>query len=77
MEHAQILDFFKPLPKVLRQKIQKFHKSTIPKVVCAECRDLLYPFQVSTKMCMWNYDSICKICEKWGFTENGYVADSD
>jgi hypothetical protein len=79
MKHAEVLAFYKPLPKALREKIQEYHKSTAPKFVCAECHDALYKFQVSTRICMWDYGSICKLCEKWGFTEglDGYSADSE
>ena len=36
-EHRKILAFFGNLPKVLREHIQTFYRSTLPMLMCPEC----------------------------------------
>ena len=37
LEHKLLLEYFKPLPKVIRQHIQSFFRSTLPMLLCPEC----------------------------------------
>ena len=77
MNHTQILEFYKLLPKTLRQKIQKYHKSKRPNNRCAECYDKLYEFQLSDELTCAQGGRICKLCKKFGWRESGWDPESE
>ena len=41
-ETKQLLETFKDIPKVLRAKIQSFHQTKMPQVMCHDCGNYFY-----------------------------------
>jgi hypothetical protein len=41
-EKKQLLETFKSIPKDLRAKIQSFHQTKMPKVMCHDCENYFY-----------------------------------
>ena len=62
-EHLKILEYFKPLPKVIREYILTFYRSTLPMLLCPECGTGYYKLFEETEfspmtncfMCCHNY----------------------
>lgn len=65
-KNKEILDFFSELPRVLRKKIQTFHNSELPRLLCYECDNKFYT--LSDENTCQGY--LCKPC--LDFYDNKY-----
>ena len=61
-ERKQLLDFYEPLPTVLKTKILGYFTSERPRHVCVECKGCFYEHNMTE----WSH--VChKCCRYYGF----------
>ena len=61
-DHKKLLEFFKPLPRCIRKKVQEFHMSKLPFLLCPVCGAGYYSIPLGSKV-ETRMSSGCFMCE--------------